>query len=278
MLLLENRRWKIYCYTNKINNKKYIGQTKTSLKERAGRKGNGYEGCVLFWRAINKYGWESFESQIIKEHLTLEESNYWEEIYIKKYNSANSDYGYNIRIGGNNSLVSEETKKKLSKFHKGKQKGKDNPMYGKHHSLEARKSISEKHKAELNANYGKKMTEEQKEKISKTKKDNYKKYGSKLKGVKKTKEAVHNNALSQKNRKEVLQYSLDGEFIKEYISQKEASRQTGINQGNLNSCCKHKKGYKTAGGFIWINKEELNDNCIDKDMKLVDNYIKFKEN
>lgn len=250
MLLLENKRWKIYCYTNKINNKKYIGQTKTSLKERAGKKGNAYESCILFWRAIEKYGWESFTTQIIKKSLTLKESNYWEEFYIKKYKTINSDYGYNIRIGGNNSLFSEETKNKLSKIHKGKQIGKDNSMYGKHHTSEARKSISKKNSGELNANYGKKMTEEQKEKIRKTKKENYKKYGSKLKGVKKTKEAIRNNALSQKNRKEVLQYSLNGEFIKEYISQKEASKQTGVSQSNLNNCCQHKKGYKTCGGFI----------------------------
>ena len=34
--------YKIYVYTNKVNNKKYVGQTRKSLKERAGNNGRCY--------------------------------------------------------------------------------------------------------------------------------------------------------------------------------------------------------------------------------------------
>ena len=53
--------------------------------------------------------------------------------------------------------------------------------------------------------------------------------------------------------KPVLQYTLEGEFIKEWPSQAEASRQTGIHYGTISNCCVGRG--KTAGGFIWRYKE-----------------------
>ena len=50
----------VYCYTNLVNGKKYIGQTIKSLKERAKNNGNGYLNCTIFFRAIQKYGFEKF--------------------------------------------------------------------------------------------------------------------------------------------------------------------------------------------------------------------------
>ena len=47
----------------------------------------------------------------------------------------------------------------------------------------------------------------------------------------------------------ILQFSKEGEFIAEYPSIIEASRQTGCNKGNICKCCKEK--LKSAGGFIW---------------------------
>lgn len=53
----------------------------------------------------------------------------------------------------------------------------------------------------------------------------------------------------------VLQYTKDGQFVKEYSSAKEASRKTGINNSNIGYCCKGKYGFKTAGGYIWKYKD-----------------------
>ena len=41
--------YKIYKYTNKINNKVYIGQTRQSIKNRAQGKGWGYKKCPHFF-------------------------------------------------------------------------------------------------------------------------------------------------------------------------------------------------------------------------------------
>jgi len=75
-----------------------------------------------------------------------------------------------------------------------------------------------------------------------------------------------NNAKGHKNRKEaistqgsickaVIKLSLDGEHICEYISQHQASRDTGIYQDYISKCC---RGYKqNAGGYRWIFKKDI---------------------
>ena len=52
-----------------------------------------------------------------------------------------------------------------------------------------------------------------------------------------------------KPTKPILQYTKDGEFIKEWTSGIEASRVLGIHQGDISSCCKGTR--KSAGGFVW---------------------------
>ena len=44
--------------------------------------------------------------------------------------------------------LSEETRRKMSESRKGKGLGKDNPMFGKHHSEETRRKMSEDRKGE----------------------------------------------------------------------------------------------------------------------------------
>lgn len=52
-----------------------------------------------------------------------------------------------------------------------------------------------------------------------------------------------------KKSKQIIQYSLDGEFIKVWPSSHEVERQLGFRHGNVLNCC---TGYqKTAYGFIW---------------------------
>jgi hypothetical protein len=56
-------------------------------------------------------------------------------------------------------------------------------------------------------------------------------------------------------RKTIYQYDRQGNFINEYISQCEASRQTNIQQSDINKCANDV--LRTAGGFIWKhNKKE----------------------
>lgn len=112
---LINNKYCIYCHTNKINGKKYIGQTKQKPENRW-VNGKGYKNCTYFYNAIQKYGWDNFEHKILYDNLTLEEANQLEKELIAKYDTMNPEKGYNLRTGGKNSLLSEESKKKIKKI------------------------------------------------------------------------------------------------------------------------------------------------------------------
>lgn len=99
----------IYCHTNNINGKKYIGQTSNYSKRCFP---SNYKGCTKLYNAIKKYGWENFSHEILEDNLTLEQANEREEYYISFYNTIKE--GYNLKSGGLNNLFSEETKQKLS--------------------------------------------------------------------------------------------------------------------------------------------------------------------
>ena len=55
--------------------------------------------------------------------------------------------------------------------------------------------------------------------------------------------------------KSVIQYSKDGEFIAEFSSTREASRQIGCHNQSISACCKGK--LKSTGGYIWKYKEGI---------------------
>lgn len=65
-------------------------------------------------------------------------------------------------------------------------------------------------------------------------------------------EETKKKIIEAQSKKPVLQYTLDNKFIAEYVSVKEAIRQTKIS--HIVECCKHR--YKSAGGYIWKYKEE----------------------
>lgn len=97
---MENN-YTIYAHVNKINHKIYIGQTKQKLNRRFRANGAGYKNSTRFYNDIQKYGWDNFDHIVLIENLTLEEANEVECFLIKKYDTINSDKGYNEALGGN---------------------------------------------------------------------------------------------------------------------------------------------------------------------------------
>lgn len=65
----------------------------------------------------------------------------------------------------------------------------------------------------------------------------------------------------------VLQYDLQGNFIKEWKSMLKIEKTLGIKISNISAVCLNKYGSKSAGGFIWRFKKEK----IKKQIKI--NYI-----
>ena len=63
---------------------------------------------------------------------------------------------------------------------------------------------------------------------------------------------TRNERVAKAQSKPVKQFTKDGVFVQDFISAKEAERQTGIFHTNIVACLKGK--YKSAGGYVWKYK------------------------
>lgn len=92
---------RIYKYTNLINNKVYIGQTKKSLKQRHKNHLNELNDNTYFHRAILKYGINNFKLELIEDNIPYDKLDSREKYWIKYYDSFyTSGKGYNLTEGG----------------------------------------------------------------------------------------------------------------------------------------------------------------------------------
>lgn len=57
--------------------------------------------------------------------------------------------------------------------------------------------------------------------------------------------------------KPIQQFTQNGEFVAEYWSAREASRQTKIPQGSISHCANGSRRYPHPGGYIWRYKEGI---------------------
>ena len=90
----------IYIIRNTINDKVYIGQTKTSVETRwKEHLRHARYGDQVINRAMNKYGIDKFYVETL-EICDLDVLDEREIYYIELYNSTNKSKGYNVSIGG----------------------------------------------------------------------------------------------------------------------------------------------------------------------------------
>lgn len=164
----------IYLYTNKVNNKKYVGQTIDFNKRHSSHistsfNPNSVSYNLPFHNAIRKYGIDNFDIKILAHDIPTQDlMNEYEVFFIKRYNTmANTGHGYNISSGGasGNKFAGKteeemiEIRERMVKNRKTILKGENHPHFGK--------TITEEHKTKLReANLGKVVSEETKRKIS----------------------------------------------------------------------------------------------------------------
>jgi group I intron endonuclease len=119
----------IYLVTNLINNKKYVGQTCTSL---AYRKGKHFQNAFYFnhinqfYSALRRYGKENFEWKILEKDVDEINLDYREIYWIKFYDSLNN--GYNMTEGGHSIRGYKHTQKSKDQI-RDKKQGKSNLYY-----------------------------------------------------------------------------------------------------------------------------------------------------
>lgn len=132
----------IYKITNRIDGKIYIGQTKRSIEKRWREHCRSDSQCVRMHKAIEKYGKENFTVTQIDSAIDQEEANAKEIYWISFFDSANKEKGYNLTYGGAIGNFNDEVRKKMSQD----RTGEKNNFFGKHHTVEMRKVMSEKKK------------------------------------------------------------------------------------------------------------------------------------
>lgn len=166
--------YKITCTAGSFKDHYYIGQHKTDNID------DGYKGSGV---KINKY-YKKYPNDYIKEILCWcsdeDDMNNKEDLYVGNLYETDP-MCLNLCAGGKHNKLSEETKQKISKSHKGKKisdnqkhkisetlKGSIPWMKGKHHTKESKQKMSEAKIGYVPWNKGKKLDDYHRQIISKT--------------------------------------------------------------------------------------------------------------
>jgi len=185
-----------------------------------------------------------------------EKEVYW----IAYYRNLNTDL-LNVLDGGSwQGTMSDAIRARMSNRHKGctltnehKKKISDS-LKGRTHTNERKKKISDARKGQAH-------TDETKKKISDALKGHTftdearKNISDAGKGRTHTEEARKNMSDGQKGKPHprsqlsVAQYDLDGSFIEQFPSRKEASEKTGIDSSSISACVNNRR--RKAGGYQW---------------------------
>lgn len=211
---------------------------------------------VKLYNSFCKYGTINHTSEIVQElpfDITQEILDNYEIFYINQY----KETGYkllNIKEGGWGGKHSEESKRKMSISHTGKKLSTDHiekislANTGKKRTQAYKDLMSEKRTGFI-------QSEETKKKISEIKKEYFKNNDVYNKGKLLDQEGRKKLSDASTSKRPVFQYDLEGNFIKEYISIKEASLETGIKANHICRVCKEIR--PTAGKFRWKYKINL---------------------
>lgn len=238
----------IYIIENTINNKVYVGQSK-SLKYRWSNHKSAYKnrskskrGSWKLWNAFSKHKIENFNFKIIAR-CPIEYLDKLEIKFIKLYNSISN--GYNITEGGqvggfNNSKI-------IYQF----------DLEG--NFIKSYNSITEAANSVNLANPGciTRVAERKKNTVRgfiwTFKKEDIKIHLQYLKNkkLKRKKSCKKTASIPKKHWNKVFQYDKDLTFIQEWLSARHASRTLKINYSSIRECSIGNPRRKTAGGFIW---------------------------
>lgn len=246
------------------DDKVYIGMTRQKMARRWRSDGSGYVGQPQVWDAIEKFGWENVQHEIIATCLTRYEAEHMERNLVELYKANDVDHGYNIDYGGQGvGRVAQRTKDKLSEINTGRIPTDEQRLHmsiaqtGRHHPDEVKRKISE-------SNKGKKMSDEAKRKLSETGKRN----PACRENLKKAVEA---------NCKPILRYSVDtGEFIARYESSVEACKEFTFTSSLISAAAKGKKNQ--IAGSVWVFESEATQELIERKLNKARKKAKIYRN
>ena len=229
--------WAVYKIISP-NNRVYIGISSNIERRKSEYAKIKCKSQPVLYNSLIKYGFESHKFEVLEDFVSdYSYAGVIEKKWINEYKSNCIKYpdlrGLNVRDGangGNNvgAAMKEDTKEKLRQANLGKKYSEE---------TKAKVSLALKNRVQ------KERTQELKDKMRKIKL-----------GTKHTEQAKKSMSLAQQNQKgkRVLQYTLEGEFINEYISLNLAARELGISAACIHRVV-HGKREKTKG-FIFKYK------------------------
>jgi group I intron endonuclease len=239
--------------------------TKQNPKDRW-QNGLGYRAQKRFYRAIKKYGWDSFTHEILFSGLSFEEAEQKERDLIQNYRSNDKNFGYNIESGGNCSKeMSETTREKLRVIHQTESyREKIREVNARRWAdPAAHEAMSKRFSGEGNPMYGTKLSDEHKEKLLAASRavphrvlrgEDNPMFGKHLSDEMKAKISEANSG-SRNNRARAVLCVETGVV---YDCIRDAFRKTGIRFDSISSCCRGIN--RRAGGFHWrYADEEVSD-------------------
>ena len=231
-----NNSWSVYIHTNKINNKRYVGITSKLPEKRWGNNGNGYRKNQHFWKAIQKYGWENFQHEVLLTCVTKECACDIERCLIKYYKTDNPLYGYNLTSGGDKGCTySEESRRKISEARKGKYTGEDSPMFG----ISPKERMDEK-------TYQQWLYKQQN---NKPRGENHPMFGVSPKERMDEETYIQWREKRYDSPKNISVKCIETDKV--YKSAREAERETGIGHSSIMKSCTSEDHSVIAGGFHW---------------------------
>lgn len=266
----QNESYTVYIHRNKVNGKVYVGLT-CSPVERRWQSGWGYSSQPLFWNAIQKYGWDNFDHEVVRTGMNKDAACRLEMELIFTYKSNDRQFGYNRDNGGYApGRVSDQTKMLLREKNTGKKM-----------SAESRRKMSE-------AKKGRPMTEAEKRHLEDLHRghpmpDHVKDmHRQRMMGNKiwlgrtvpeETREKIRQKAIGREFSEEWKQHLSEGRLGKMTGSENPISRavlcvETGIVYETMTQAANAVKGnrnriresclseHKTSGGYHWRYIEE----------------------
>ena len=239
---MNKRKWCVYKHTTP-NNKIYIGITQQNPNDRW-MNGIGYKAKNRhFWNAIKKYSWDNIKHEILYNGLDEFQAKLMEISLIRKYKSNQRDFGYNKSEGGEGYSGVKRTEEAKEKDRQLALKRWADPEY-RNKCIKGQTKYRQENKGKIRHSP---MSEEQKSLLSQY-----------FKGRPNLKNRGENNYMYGKtpaNARAVLQYDLDGNFIAEYKSLKEAFDATGCHQANIYKVIHGQR--KSCKNYVWKYKEPI---------------------
>jgi len=254
--------------------KVYIGITGKKPVSRWAN-GNGYASNKHFSNAIQKYGWENIQHEVLLEGLTVDQASAYEQLLICLYQSDDARYGYNKTTGGEkgfkfrgeNKLAFDRAMKNPARRERISQSLK---KY--YEAPEAKQMASEAQKKKWeNDGFRRRAIESAKARGSNPE------YRKKLSEIltKKRSDPAYRQSMTGANNpraKSVLQYSTSGTFVTRYDSIADAARALNANHANICACIKGRT--KTAYGYVWVYDGDEHE--VDAKIKRITTYTNPK--